>query len=145
MSRVEGDPVAGDLVDVVDSSGKFIAWGKRGLPSREPDTRPSVVSSTASHRGRELRTWNGSRRPRWFTLVAVYSRSRRLEGQLPANVVGPSCGDAIRSSRSRSSNDCRLNILLLLLSSVRYTPLGSKANPNPLLLSHVLFTHAAAE
>lgn len=28
VSRVEGKPVAGDLVDVVDSSGKFIAWGK---------------------------------------------------------------------------------------------------------------------
>lgn len=28
ISRVEGDPVASDLVDVVDSSGKFIAWGK---------------------------------------------------------------------------------------------------------------------
>ncbi|CAB1110712.1 unnamed protein product [Ectocarpus sp. CCAP 1310/34] len=27
VSRVEGDPAAGDVVDVIDSSGKFIAWG----------------------------------------------------------------------------------------------------------------------
>ncbi|CAM9310955.1 unnamed protein product [Scytosiphon promiscuus] len=27
ISRVEGDPIAGDVVDVIDSSGKFIAWG----------------------------------------------------------------------------------------------------------------------
>ncbi|CAM9286628.1 unnamed protein product [Hapterophycus canaliculatus] len=27
ISRVEGDPMAGDVVDVIDSSGKFIAWG----------------------------------------------------------------------------------------------------------------------
>lgn len=29
VSRVEGGPVAGDVVDVIDSSGKFIAWGKK--------------------------------------------------------------------------------------------------------------------
>ncbi|CAM9148063.1 unnamed protein product [Pylaiella littoralis] len=27
VSRVEGGPVAGDVVDVIDSSGQFIAWG----------------------------------------------------------------------------------------------------------------------
>lgn len=27
VSRVDGNPIAGDIVDVVDSSGKFIAWG----------------------------------------------------------------------------------------------------------------------
>lgn len=27
VSRVEGDPAAGEVVDVIDSSGKFIAWG----------------------------------------------------------------------------------------------------------------------
>lgn len=34
ISRVEGDPVAGDVVDVIDSSGKFIAWGKYFAASR---------------------------------------------------------------------------------------------------------------
>lgn len=28
VSHVEGNPAAGEVVDVVDSSGKFIAWGK---------------------------------------------------------------------------------------------------------------------
>lgn len=29
VSRVEGDPAAGEVVDVIDSSGKFIAWGTK--------------------------------------------------------------------------------------------------------------------
>lgn len=28
VGRVEGDPTAGEVVDVVDPEGKFIAWGK---------------------------------------------------------------------------------------------------------------------
>lgn len=31
VSRVEGDPAAGEVVDVIDSSGKFIAWGTRSI------------------------------------------------------------------------------------------------------------------
>lgn len=31
VSRVEGDPAAGEVVDVIDSSGKFIAWGTKSI------------------------------------------------------------------------------------------------------------------
>lgn len=29
IAREEGNPMVGDIVDVVDASGKFIAWGER--------------------------------------------------------------------------------------------------------------------
>lgn len=40
ISRVEGDPIAGDVVDVIDSSGKFIAWGE----ARRTAARPQLSS-----------------------------------------------------------------------------------------------------
>lgn len=45
IAREEGNPMVGDIVDVVDASGKFIAWGERRIESTRTVTILAVFLS----------------------------------------------------------------------------------------------------
>lgn len=54
VSMVNGNPIAGDVVDVVDSSGKLIAWGK-GSTSHCKKSATSFRGSCTVIHGGEIR------------------------------------------------------------------------------------------